>query len=242
MNKGPTVFIVDDDESVLRSLARLVRVNGHEVATFRSALDFLQAYRGDSGCLVLDVKMPNLSGMELQKHLSKADLTIPIIFITGYGDVPTSVRAMKAGAVDFLIKPFTGHDFLKAVRQALQKDQQARMDRAEKTQIKSRLDTLTAREREVLLLVVSGLLNKQVAATLGTSEKTIKVHRSRVMKKMRVQSLAELVRLTEKAGLQIPQSDDDDEVRPQLGFQPDVSHITPPSTAQNSTGITTSPC
>jgi FixJ family two-component response regulator len=241
MNKGPTVFIVDDDESVLRSLARLIRVNGHEVATFRSALDFLQAYHGDSGCLVLDVKMPNLSGMELQKHLSKADVNIPIIFITGYGDVPTSVRAMKAGAVDFLIKPFTGHDFLKAVRQALHKDQQARADRAEKTQIKTRLDTLTAREHEVLLLVVSGLLNKQVAATLGTSEKTIKVHRSRVMKKMRVQSLADLVRLTEKAGLAIPVSATGDDRFP-ARFQPEMNSMPPTNPSHNPSGFSPNPC
>ena len=201
---GPThiVFVADDDASVRRSLARLLKSAGHAVESFASADEFLQAERREGvGCLVLDVQMPGLNGLELQTALVEKDYCLPIIFITGQGDIPMSVRAMKAGAVDFLSKPFSDDVLLKAVDQALARGRQECETRAEIAEIRSCLATLTPREREVMEHVVTGELNKEIAADLGTAEKTIKIHRGRVMQKMRVQSVAELVRIAEKAGI-----------------------------------------
>jgi FixJ family two-component response regulator len=198
----PTVFVVDDDASVLRSLKRLLVAAGLNVAAFDSPQAFLERYDPDlAGCLVLDVAMPGLNGMELQQTLAARGSVLPIIFLTGHGDIPTSVQAMKRGAVDFLTKPVLDDDLLAAIRQAFEKGQALREARAELADIERRLAMLTPREREVLAHIVSGRLNKQVAADLGTVEKTIKVHRARVMEKMHVRSLAELVRLAERAGV-----------------------------------------
>lgn len=198
----PIIFVVDDDASVRKSLSRLLKSAGHAVEAFASASEFLQRehYEG-VGCLVLDVQMPGLNGIELQRALMQKDYFLPIIFITGHGDIPMGVRAMKSGAVDFLPKPFNDDVLLKAVDQALARCRQERITRAEVADIRSRLATLTPREHEVLQHVVTGKLNKQIAADLGAAEKTIKVHRGRVMQKMKVQSVAELVRIAEKAGL-----------------------------------------
>lgn len=199
----PTVFIVDDDASVRRSLARLMKSAGYRAETFASAQEFLDSgrHRDGPGCLVLDIQMPGLNGLELQQELTKFVPPLPVIFITGHGDIPMSVRAMKEGAVDFLPKPFQDNDILKAVAAALDRNVRERLECAEKQRIQEHVDTLTPREREVMALVVTGMLNKQVAAELGTTEKTIKVHRGRVMEKMQVGSLAALVRATEKVGL-----------------------------------------
>jgi FixJ family two-component response regulator len=200
---GPTVFIVDDDPAVLKSLSRLLRASQFTVVTFGSPQEFLERHDPHTpGCLVLDVEMPGLNGLELQKALRVKGSAIPIIFLTGHGDIPMSVQAMKGGALDFLIKPVHDKDLLKAVEAALEKDRIERQSRAELDDIQERLATLTPREREVLIHVVSGQLNKQIAYDLGTVEKTIKVHRARVMEKMKVGSVAELVRLTERAGIE----------------------------------------
>jgi FixJ family two-component response regulator len=197
------VFLVDDDDSVRRGLGRLIKSGGYEVQTFVSARGFLESgdYNKGPACLVLDVRMPGLSGLDLQRELQAANAILPIIFITGHGDIPTTVRAMKAGAVDFLAKPVKDVVLLRAIEQALAR---AVRDNAEREALEAqsqRLNTLTPREREVMALVVSGLLNKQIAFELGTVEKTIKVHRARVMQKMGANSLAELVRLAERAGI-----------------------------------------
>ena len=203
---NPTVFVVDDDASVRKSLARLMRSVGLNVEMFASAQEFLRRERVEGpGCLVLDVRMPGLSGLDLQEALAAAGISIPIIYITGYGDIPMSVQAMKAGAVDFLPKPFKDQDLLDAIHQAIDRDIQRRQEQAQIAEIQDRVDSLTPREREVLALVVTGMLNKQIASELGTSEKTIKVHRARVMRKMQVMSVAELVRLAEKVGISSPQ-------------------------------------
>ena len=200
-NISSTVFVVDDDPDVLKGLARLLRSAGLEVATFSSPSEFLEQYDlRAAGCLVLDLAMPGLNGLELQEALTAKGSAIPIIFLTGRGDIPMSVQAMKGGAVDFLTKPIHDEDLLKAVHTALEKDRIERQSRAELDEIQERLATLTPREREVLTHVVSGQLNKQIANDLGTVEKTIKVHRARVMEKMKVNSVAELVRLTERLG------------------------------------------
>jgi|SRR5687767_6212987 len=200
---GPTVFIVDDDPAVLKSLSRLLRANQVNVVTFGSPQEFLERYDPHTpGCLVLDVAMPGLNGLELQEALTAKGSAIPIIFLTGHGDIPMSVQAIKGGALDFLTKPVHDNDLLKAVEAALEKDRIERQSRAELDDIQERLATLTPREREVLIHVVSGQLNKQIAYDLGTVEKTIKVHRARVMEKMKVGSVAELVRLTERAGIE----------------------------------------
>lgn len=199
----PTVFLVDDDYSVRRGLARLIKSHDHHVQTFASARQFLdsewQSHR--PACLVLDVRMPGLSGLDLQRELQTEKAILPIVFITGHGDIPMSVKAMKDGAVDFLPKPVPDKDLLAAIERALARAEHDRAERNEMDDIQRRLDTLTPREREVMALIVKGLLNKQVAFELGTVEKTIKVHRARVMEKMEVQSLAELVRIADKVGI-----------------------------------------
>jgi RNA polymerase sigma factor (sigma-70 family) len=207
IDMAPRVFIVDDDASVCRSLERLVRSVGLQAETFASAQEFLQrAPHNGPGCLVLDVRMPGLSGLGLQEALAAAHDDMPIIFITAHGDLAMSVRAMKAGAVDFLAKPFNDQDLLDAIHEAITKNLRARHARASTQEIENRLHTLTPREQEVLTLVVSGLLNKQIAAQLGTSEKTIKVHRAHIMQKMQVQSVAQLVHVVEKVDLNPPQN------------------------------------
>jgi FixJ family two-component response regulator len=201
----PTVFVVDDDPAVRKSLSRLLRSAGLEVATFGSALGFLECHDPRApGCLLLDMAMPGLNGLELQATLAAKGSAIPIVFLTGHGDVPTSVRAMKNGALDFLTKPVNDEDLLKAIRAAFERDAAARQARALLDDILQRLATLTPREHEVFVHVVSGQLNKQIAGDLGTAEKTIKVHRARVMEKMRVPSVADLVRLAERAGIAPP--------------------------------------
>jgi FixJ family two-component response regulator len=196
-----TVFLVDDDPSVRRALARLIKSAGYQVQTFVSAREFLDRMPDATGtaCLVLDVRMPGLSGMDLQHELQLTNLILPIIFITGHGDIPMTVKAMKAGAVDFLPKPVRDTDLLRAIEQALARAVYDRAQLDETKDIRSRIEKLTPREREVMSLVVKGWLNKQMAFELGIVEKTIKVHRARVMQKMEVDSVAELVRLAERA-------------------------------------------
>ena len=206
MESEPVVFIVDDDASVRKGLERLVRSVGLRGKTFASAPEFLQCAASDGpSCLVLDVRMPGVSGLALQETLATAGHRIPIIFITGHGDITMSVRAMKAGAVDFLPKPFNDQDLLEAIQEAIARDRQARQEWAVLQAIQQRADLLTPRERDVLGLVVAGLLNKQIAAELGLSEKTVKAHRAQVMEKMQVSSVAQLVLLAEKVGLTAPQ-------------------------------------
>jgi RNA polymerase sigma factor (sigma-70 family) len=205
MESEPVVFIVDDDASVCKSLERLVRSVGLRGETFASAPEFLQRAATDGpSCLVLDVRMPGVSGLALQEILAAAGHRLPIIFITGHGDITMSVRAMKAGAVNFLAKPVNDQDLLEAIQEAIARDRQARQEQGVRQDIQRRVDMLTPRERDVLALVVAGLLNKQIAAELGTSEKTVKVHRARVMQKMQVASVAQLALLTEKVGLTVP--------------------------------------
>jgi FixJ family two-component response regulator len=193
------VWVVDDDASVREALRSLIRSAGLRVETLASAQEFLARPRVEApSCLVLDVRMPRVSGLDLQKRMAEISLQIPIVFITGHGDVPTSVRAMKAGAVEFLTKPFDDQDLLEAIQQAIKRDREARQRQAELGELRARYESLTPREREVMGRVVSGLLNKQVAAELGTSEITIKVHRAQVMHKMHAGSLADLVRMSEK--------------------------------------------
>jgi FixJ family two-component response regulator len=196
---APIVFVVDDDESVRESVKRLISSVGLRAEAFGSTREFLNSKRPEApACLVLDVRLPDISGLEFQRELAEADIRIPIIFITGHGDIPMSVRAMKAGAVEFLTKPFRGQELLDAVQEAIARDRAAWARRAQLAEINARYDSLTAREKEVMALVVQGLLNKQVAAELGTSELTIKTHRGRVMEKMRADSVADLVRMSEK--------------------------------------------
>lgn len=195
----PIVFVVDDDLSVREALSSLIRSVGLRVETFASAQDFLQFRRPDAAaCLVLDMRMPGLGGLELQRELADAGNRIPIIFITGHGDIPMTVRAMKAGAAEFLPKPFHDQDLLDAIAHSLERDEAARHARTELAEIQARYDTLTSREREVIVLIVRGLLNKQAAAELGITEATIKVHRHNIMEKMKARSLPELVRMIEK--------------------------------------------
>jgi RNA polymerase sigma factor (sigma-70 family) len=194
----PTVFVVDDDPLIRNGVRSLIGSVGLRVLTFGSALDFLRSTRPDApACLVLDVRLPDLSGLDLQRELRESDIHIPIIFITGHGDIPMTVEAMKAGAVEFLTKPFRGQNLLEAVQGALARDRAARQERAEIAELRKCFDTLSPREREVLGMVVTGLLNKQIAAELGISELTVKTHRAHIMEKMRAESLAELVHITD---------------------------------------------
>ena len=203
-NPEPTIFVVDDDPSVRKGLGRLLRSMGYQVETFSSAEEFLQNASDCVGpaCLVLDVKMPGLDGLDLQKQLEQRDYVMPIVFITGHGDIPMSLKAMKKGAIDFLTKPFDEEDLLKAVQEALKKDVANRSAMNERQSILQRIQLLTPREYEILTYVLTGMLNKQIAYDLNISEKTVKVHRGRVMEKLAVDSVAELVRLAEKAGIE----------------------------------------
>ena len=202
----PTVFIVDDDPSVCKALQRLIKSVDMNAIIFTSAGEFLRFDRPDSPCcLLLDVRMPEMSGLVLQEQLAGSDSALPIIFMTGFGDVPMSVRAMKAGAVDFLPKPFDDQTLLDAIHLAIDQDRRARQERAKIKEIQERLETLTPREHEVFVLVVKGMRNKQIAEKLRISEKTIKVHRGRVMRKSQVKSLAELVQLAEKSKTDYPE-------------------------------------
>lgn len=198
----PTVFIVDDDPSVLKALARLLRSARLNAITFATPEEFLNHYNQNApGCLVLDVAMPGVNGLELQQTLTAQGIELPVIFLTGNGDIPMSVRAIKQGAVDFLTKPVHDSDLIEAIHNAIEKDQMARQARAELNELQQRMATLTPREREVLSHVVSGKRNRQIAGDLGTVEKTIKVHRAHLMAKLKVQSLAELVKLAEQLGV-----------------------------------------
>lgn len=193
------VYIVDDDPLFLRSTERLVRTAGLNVLPFASARDFLGGPLPEGpACLVLDVQMPGLSGMDLQREMTQLGVNIPIIFITGHGDIPMSVRAMKAGAVEFLTKPFRSRDLLNAVSSAIERHRSAIQRQSESRELRERYDGLTPRERQVMALVADGLLNKQVAAKLATTEATIKFHRAHIMQKMRARSLADLIRMAEK--------------------------------------------
>jgi len=199
---GPTVFVVDDYAPGRRSISRLLRAAGFAVTAFASAKEFLAQYDPETpGCLVLDLAMPAVSGLELQDILADRGSLLPIIFLTAYGDIPKSVQAMKRGASDFLTKPVNDEDLLAAVRVAIEKHRALRREQAELSEIRARLATLTSREREVLEYVIAGKLNKQIAGELGTVEQTVKIHRAHVMQKMRVQSVAELVRITERCGI-----------------------------------------
>ena len=198
----PIVFVIDDDDSVRRSLERLLRSVDLEVETFASAQDFLRKPMPDRpACVVLDLRLPGPSGLELQESLIRSGHDVPIVFISGHADVPSSVRAIKAGAVDFLQKPFSDQALLDIIHGALRRDREARRDRAEVASIRVRFDMLTPRERDVLRLVIQGRLNKQIAGDLGISEKTVKFHRGRVMEKTQVGSVAELVRQADRLGL-----------------------------------------
>ena len=202
MNPEPTVFLVDDEASVLKALSRLLRSAGLNVETFRSPQEFLQRHDPHApGCLVLDVAMPGLNGLDLQRALAAKGTELPIIFLTGRGDIPMSVAAMKQGAVDFLTKPTNDEDLLAAIRAGIKKDRANRHAKAERSRIQQQLATLTPREREVLRYIIAGRPNKQVASDLGIVEKTVKVHRARILKKMKVRSLAELVRMAEHSGI-----------------------------------------
>ena len=204
MDQGPfTVFLVDDDPGVLKSLARLLRTSGYDSRTYVSAREFLREHDpAASGCAVLDLAMPGLDGMQLQQALAVEGIARPIIFLTGKGDIPTSVRAMKAGAVDFLTKPVDQNDLLAAIERAKRQEVLSREARARLDSFEAKLASLTPREREVLQHVVAGKLNKQIAADLGTVEKTVKVHRGRMMAKMGARTIADLVRMVERAGIQ----------------------------------------
>jgi FixJ family two-component response regulator len=201
----PIVLVVDDDASTRETLKSLIRSVGLQVELFDSAQELLKRRRPDAPCcLVLDIRLPGISGLEFQRKLADSNIVIPIIFITGHGDIPMSVRAMKAGAIEFLTKPFRAQDLLDAIQIALEKDRQTRRRDAEVAELATRFASLTPRERQVLPLLVSGRLNKQIAADIGTSEAAAKVHRSQLMRKMQADSLPELVRMAQKLGILLP--------------------------------------
>jgi FixJ family two-component response regulator len=196
------VFVIDDDSSMREALVDLITSVGLSVEAFKSAQQFLQYRRSDApACLVLDVRLPGLSGLDLQRELARTDAPIPIVFITGHGDIPMSVRAIKQGAVEFLAKPFREQDLLDAIQHALDMDRVARRERSIVLTLRQRYQSLTKREREVMRLVASGMLNKQIAGELGSSEVTVKIHRGQVMRKMKAQSVVELARMAEKIGI-----------------------------------------
>ena len=202
MNGDAIVFVVDDDASVRRSTERLVRSAGFAIQAFASAREFLDNARIEKpGCLVLDVHMPGLSGLDLQRELARRDVEIPIIFLTGHGDIPMTVRAMKAGAVEFLTKPVKSRELLAAIESAIERGLVSHQARRETLALRQRYERLTPREREVLPLVVAGLLNKQIAGEVAASERTVKFHRAHIMKKMEAESLADLVRMAERLGV-----------------------------------------
>jgi FixJ family two-component response regulator len=198
----PTVFIIDDDPAVLKGLTRLLNVSGFNVESFQSAADFLAAWVCDRhGCILLDIHMPKMTGPQLHQKLITSECYLPVIFLTAHGDVYTATMSMKKGAVDFLEKPVNKNELITAIRIALERDNFLRKQRAENTDIKERIDKLTNREHEVMIFVITGMLNKQIAAEMDISEETVKIHRSRVMQKLEITSVAELVRLCGKVGI-----------------------------------------
>src|SRR5260221_6969496 len=202
----PTVFIIDDDRAMRQAIQDLVESVGLRAESFATGKEFLSTQRTDDpSCLVLDVRLQQMSGLDFQRRLAETGVQIPIIFITAHGDIPMSVRALKSGAVEFLTKPFRDQDLLDAIQQALQRDTAARAQQTEIHELKQRYQSLTVREREVMTLVVSGLLNKQIASEIGASEATVKIHRGHVMQKMEAGSLVELVRMADKLKLSLPQ-------------------------------------
>jgi FixJ family two-component response regulator len=201
----PIVYVIDDDESVRRALTNLFQSVSLRVEVFGSAFEFLQSSLSDvPSCLVLDIRLPRLSGLDFQTDLAKANINIPIIFMTGHGDIPMTVRAMKAGAVDFLTKPFRQQEMLDAVAAAIEHDRKRRKDEKTISNARTLFETLTPRERDVLVLVAAGLMNKQIAAEIGIAEITVKIHRGHIMKKLGTRSLADLVRITEMLGIRRP--------------------------------------
>ena len=202
MSDEPVVFVVDDDASVRRSTERLVRSLGLDVQTFASAREFLEGARVERpGCLVLDVQMPGSSGLDLQRELVQRGIDLPIVFLTGHGDIPMTVRAMRAGAIEFLTKPVKARALTTAIQGAIERSRVAHRSRRETDALRERYETLTPREREVLPLVAAGLLNKQIAGEVAASERTVKFHRAHIMRKMQADSLADLVRMTERLGV-----------------------------------------
>ena len=201
------VFVIDDDDSVRRALQRLIRSVGLRVELFGSAHEFLERDRPNiPNCMILDIRLPGMSGLDFQRRLAEAKIHIPIIFITGHGDIAMTVRAMKAGAVEFLTKPFNDQDLLDAIQHALEQDRVRRQQEAEIATLRERFESLTPREQEILPRVVSGLLNKQIAGEIGTTEATVKVHRSQLMRKMGSKSVADLVRMAERIGIPVRKS------------------------------------